>query len=133
MLREILLSYRLLFGRSKKSRALFRLTDPYAGLSNNARDPILASLCSSRSCHLLDLPETGRYNLPRDFPILRYRIAMLQRHLSRTAPRTWTQLWSDKRDSAQWLTFWAVICFGACGTFLALLQAVLQLVEVVKS
>ena len=133
MLREILQSYRLLFGQSKKSRALFRLINPYAGLSANLHDPILATLCSSRSCHLLDLSERGTYYLPQDFPVLRYRISMLQMHLSKTAPRTWSQLWHDKRDSAQWLTFWAVISFGACGTLLALLQVILQLVQVVMT
>lgn len=128
MLRETILSYRLLFGQSKKSRALFGTVDPFAGCQPDIRDHILRLLCSKRSCPV-DIPEREIYYLPRDFPILRYRISVLQRHLSKTAPRTWAQLWSDKRDSAHWLTFWAVIFFGAAGTFFALLQAVLQLAQ----
>jgi hypothetical protein len=130
LLREVLLSYRLLFGQSKKSRALFRSLDPFAGHSRSDCDPVLPLLCGKRSCpSYLDLPEKETYYLPGDFPVLRYRISLLQKHLSRSVSRTWTQLWRDKRDSAHWLTFWALISFGVLGVLLALLQVILQFVE----
>ncbi|GFF48985.1 hypothetical protein IFM58399_08442 [Aspergillus lentulus] len=49
---------------------------------------------------------------------------------ARATPRKWVQLWRDNRDSAHWLTFWAVIVFGALGTLLALLQVILQAVQI---
>lgn len=132
LLHEILLSYCLLFGQSKKSRILFRSTDPFARCPSAIRDPLLSELCTTRSCCILNASERETYYLPRDFPILRYRISTLQRHLAKSAPRTWTQLWRDKRDSANWLTFWALIAFGALGVLLALLQVILQFVETVR-
>lgn len=139
-LMEVLLSYRLLFGQTKRSRALFRSIDPFlscAGKNRKMRDPLLLSLCGTRSWSALmlalprdlNLLEKETYYLPRDFPILRYRIFVLQKLLSTTAPRTWLQLWRDNRNSANWMTFWAVIIFGAFGSLMALLQVILQFVQ----
>ncbi|KAF4238261.1 hypothetical protein CNMCM6457_010282 [Aspergillus fumigatiaffinis] len=130
LLNEILLSYRLLFGQTKKSRALFRSLDPFRNVPRAVADPLLPVLCGKRSCHGLLPLDTTEYYLPRDFPVLRYRLSVLQDHLARATPRKWVQLWHDNRDSAHWLTFWAVIVFGALGTLLALLQVILQAVQV---
>lgn len=137
LLVEILLSYRLLFGQTRKSRAFFRSSvNPFTRKSNasrdNIRDPLLLALCGTKTpCHsiLNGLVEKDTYYLLRDFTILRYRISVLQRNLSSTAPRTWVQLWRDNRDSASWLTFWAVIIFGAFGCFMSFLQVILQFVQ----
>ncbi|KAJ5253883.1 hypothetical protein N7524_011063 [Penicillium chrysogenum] len=140
---EVLLSYRLLFGQTKRSRGLFRSIDPFLRskeANRNMRDPLLSSLCGARSWDdlLLDLrrdwelTQKETYYLPRDFPILRYRFVVLQRHLSASAPRTWIQLWRDKRDSAHWMTFWAVISFGAFGSLMALLQVLMQAVQMLQ-
>jgi hypothetical protein len=137
---EVLLSYRLLFGQTKKSRALFRSMDPFLRCKEQNRkmkDPLLLSLCGIRSLNVLILDlrrdwgmmEKETYYLPNDFPILRYRIVILQRYLSSSAPRTWLQLWKDNRNSANWMTFWAVIIFGAFGSLMALLQVVLQSIQ----
>ncbi|KAL3494997.1 hypothetical protein BJX62DRAFT_246365 [Aspergillus germanicus] len=138
---EVILSYRLLFGQTKKSRALFRSVDPFLRWHGDRRrrvkDPILSSLCGSRSYLALpldlrqawSLTEKETYNLPQDFPILRYRIVILQSHLSAAKPRTLTQLWRDKRNSADWMTFWAVIVFGSFGSVMAFLQVILQLAQ----
>lgn len=137
---EVLLSYRLLFGQTKKSRALFRSTDPFVhckGQNRPMRDSLLSNLCGMRSPNvpLLDLQqdwnmvEKEKYYLPKDFPILRYRIVVLQRYLSASAPRTWLQLWRDNRNSANWMTFWAVIIFGVFGSLMALLQVIMQAVQ----
>ncbi|KAJ5124772.1 uncharacterized protein N7515_008597 [Penicillium bovifimosum] len=134
---EVLLSYRLLFGQTKKSRSLFRSMEPFLRTEQNTRDSLLFSLCGMRSLNmfLLDLlrdwnmVEKEKYYLPNDFPILRYRIVVLQRYLSASGPRTWLQLWRDNRNSANWMTFWAVIIFGAFGSLMALLQVILQSVQ----
>ncbi|PWY95534.1 hypothetical protein BO94DRAFT_580724 [Aspergillus sclerotioniger CBS 115572] len=127
LLREILLSYRLLFGQTKRSRVLFRSLNPFAQCSKPSRDPLLSTLCGKKPC-FPGLVQKERYYLSQDFPVLRYRIAVLQRQLATTTPCTWVQLWRDKRDSANWLTFWAVIFFGAFGSLMSLLQVVLQFV-----
>lgn len=139
LLVEILLSYRLLFGQTRKSRSLFRSSlNPFnkkAASDVNIRDPLLPALCGTKDPFdsiLSGLVEKNSYHLPRDFPVLRYRISILQRYLSTTTPRTWLQLWRDKRDSASWLTFWAVIAFGVFGSVMAFLQVVLQFVQMVQ-
>ncbi|RAK81446.1 uncharacterized protein BO72DRAFT_368832, partial [Aspergillus fijiensis CBS 313.89] len=136
---EILRSYRLLFGQNKQSRRLFRSIDPNLGPNGNSgRDPLLSQLCGTRLLdpNLLDLGEEESpivekktYCLPMDFPILRYRLVVLLRCLAATEPRGWRQLWRDNRNSANWLTFWAVIAFGAFGSLMALLQVILQAVQ----
>ena len=46
LLRETLLSYRLLFGQSKAARRLFlKELTPFAGVPTEGQDPLLASLC----------------------------------------------------------------------------------------
>ena len=138
LLVECILSYRLLFGQKRKARTLFRSSlNPFtkkAVSKDNIRDPLLPALCGTKDlCQdiLSGIVEKEIYYLPRDFPILRYRISILQRHLSSSPPRTWIQLWRDNRDSASWLTFWAVIAFGIFGSVMAFLQVVLQLVELI--
>lgn len=138
LLVECLLSCRLLFGQKRKPRTIFRSSlNPFtkkAVSRDNIRDPLLPALCGTKDpCQdiLSGVVEKDTYYLPRDFPILRYRISILQRHLSSSPPRTWIQLWRDNRDSASWLTFWAVIAFGIFGSVMAFLQVVLQLVELI--
>ncbi|OJJ79756.1 uncharacterized protein ASPGLDRAFT_69886 [Aspergillus glaucus CBS 516.65] len=99
LLVEILLSYRLLFGQTRKSRGLFRSSlnpfnrNPFvkkAASDVNIRDPILSALCGTKDPFdsiLSGLVEKDSYHLPRDFPVLRYRISILQGHLSTTTPQ----------------------------------------------
>jgi len=93
-------------------------------------DGFLLQLCTKAGGSNL---ATGRdkecYRLTRDFPVLRQRIAILQHQLTHVKPRGWRAIWRDRRDSAQWYTFWAVIVFGSVGTLLAIIQTVLQGVQ----
>jgi len=128
LLHEILLSYRLLFGQDRKSRQLFQSMEVFKG--EPYEDYLLAELCD---CKTLALPtickEREFYRLSRDFPILRSRIAVLQQQMTNLKPRGWREIWNDKRDSAQWYTFWAVIVFGGSGIVLSFIQAVLQALQ----
>ena len=65
--------------------------------------------------------------------MLRCRLAILKRQLEKARPRGWRDLWRDKRDEVQWITFWAVIVIGGAGLMLSLVQVVLQVVQVVYS
>jgi hypothetical protein len=124
LLLEILLSYRLLFGQNKESRKIFK------EMSSGADDITLQRLCSSKEPQFSELfKERDFYRLKRDFPILRCRLATLNHQISNMKPRGWKELWKDKRDSAHWLTFWAVIVIGGAGLLLSLIQVLLQAVQ----
>lgn len=137
MLFEVLTSYRLLFGQHKASRQWFRKQLPFAGTSYAKGDEVLMSLCGRKQPKIDDLgfalADRTSYDLQCDFPILRSRLAVLLQHLASKKPRTWGELWKDKRDSASWLTFWAVIIIGGAGILLAFIQVVLQIVQITQA
>jgi hypothetical protein len=128
LLHEILLSYRLLFGQDRKSRQLFQSMEVFKG--EPYEDYLLAELCASKTLALPTICKQREfYRLSRDFPILRSRIAVLRQQMTNLKPRGWREIWNDKRDSAQWYTFWAVIVFGGAGIVLSFIQAVLQALQ----
>lgn len=133
MLQETILSYRLLFGQNNASRQLFQKLKPFENIPRDGRDLFLNQLCGKK-CYPTGSNglERESYDLPRDFPILRNRLVALLCHLSTKKPRTWKELWEDNRDSASWLTFWAVLIIGGLGLILALLQTILQIVQVTQ-
>lgn len=134
LLREILLSYRLLFGQSKESRRVFRSSKPFEDVPAEAHDPLLHPLCARKSFDAFGIGKPDRtYRVERDFPMLRNRLATLKRQLSVSKPRGWKELWRDKRDSAHWFTFWAVIIIGGAGLLLSFLQVILQIIQVAQS
>lgn len=134
MLHETILSYRLLFGQNKAARQLFRKLEPFQSIHEKGRDEFLTMLCGRKHYPKLSVVhERENYDLTRDFPILRSKLAILLRHISNTKPRGWKELWYDKRDSASWLTFWAVLIIGGLGTILALLQVILQAVSIAQN
>jgi hypothetical protein len=130
LLEEILLSYRLLIGQNIRSRRLFQKLSPFQGMPANFRDDLLVQLCTSKDSVPLGLVQRDAYELARDFPHLRTRLVRLDHHLNQRKPRSWTELWLDNRDSASWLTFWAVIIIGGIGLLLALIQVILQIVQI---
>jgi hypothetical protein len=134
MLQETLTSYRLLFGQSKSARQLFRSLTPFDGIPVEGHDLLLAELCGRKTCqNLPDCSERDNYDLRHDFPMLRGRISALHYHLSTMKPRTWKELWRDKRDSAQWYTFWAVLVIGGLGVFFSFLQIILQILQLTST
>jgi hypothetical protein len=131
LLQEIVLSYRLLFGQNKASRHYFRSIKPFSGIPQEGRDEVLTSLCGQKRLQVgFNIHDREIYDLSSDFPVLKSRIAVLLRHLSTKRPRTWRELWRDKRDSASWFTFWAVLFFGGIGIILAFMQVILQILQV---
>lgn len=131
MLQETLLSYRLLFAQDKQARKLYKRLDPFGGIPLEGRDELLSSLCGRKSFHTPQMPsDQDSYDLQRQFPILRSRIAVLHRLLSASKPRGWRELWRDKRDSAGWFTFWIVLIFGGVAILLSALQVLLQILQI---
>ncbi|KAI9708938.1 MAG: hypothetical protein M1820_003632 [Bogoriella megaspora] len=131
LLKEVILSYRLLFGQDAKSCRLFRKLKPFDGIPAEGKDTLLSDLCGRQTHDLALATQRDIYRLRRDFPMLRSRLTRLVAYLERKRPRTWRELWVDKRDSASWLTFWAVIMIGGMGLVLGLLQVILQIVQIV--
>lgn len=128
---EVVLSYRLLFGQHLKSRKLFRHLRPFEHIPSNGRDVFLSDLCERKELDpSLGIGERDSYELARDFAHLRTRLVRLSTYLDERKPRSWKELWLDNRDSASWLTFWAVIIIGGMGIFLAFIQVVLQVVQI---
>ncbi|KAI9755367.1 MAG: hypothetical protein M1835_000829 [Candelina submexicana] len=133
-LREVMLSYRLIFGQSKEARHLFRTMDPFEDVASEGRDGLLLTLCGRKSMDTSAFgKERSAYHLPQHFPILRFRLAVLRRQLSFTKARGWKELWRDRRDSANWYTFWAVLIIGGIGILLSFLQVTVGIVQVVMS
>lgn len=134
LLQEILLSYRLIFGQNKRSRAAFRQTQPFARIPSHAHDRLLGQLCGRKrfdSSHTgsAELIERDEYDLAADFPHLRSRLARLGGYAAGKKPRSIRQLWSDRRDSTAWLALWSVLVFGSVSVVLAMLQTVFQVLQ----
>lgn len=130
LMEEILLSYRLLFGQSRRSRKLFRKLRPFFDIPRQGHDPLLSELCGAKAFLSPEIPQ-GRqdYDVTKDFPHLRGRLARLCNYASSKKPRSLAELWRDHRDSANWLTFWAVILFGSIGLLLAFIQSIFQIMQ----
>ena len=129
LLRETILSYRFLFGQHPQSRQLYKRLVPFGSAFEAAQDSLLHELCGQKTCELTEMEERDDYDLRHDFPLYYSRLMRLRRLLTNSKARTWAQLWRDKRDSAQWLTFWLLLIFGGLGVIFGFLQVVLQIVQ----
>ncbi|KAI6351048.1 hypothetical protein MCOR25_010191 [Pyricularia grisea] len=138
LLAEIILSYRLIFGQSKRSRATFRRLRPFTKIPPAEHDKVLWQLCGRKRPELLlhsgdggvvDLVERDEYDLAGDFPHLRSRLTRLSAHAASRKPRSIRQLWQDNRDSTAWLAFWSVLIFGSVSVVLGLTQTVFQILS----
>ncbi|KAK5088844.1 hypothetical protein LTR05_003066 [Lithohypha guttulata] len=131
LLQETLQSYRLLFGQTKAARKYYRTLRPFPRPSNLTADELLHELCGRKRCELTVACEKESYDLDEDFPMYKNRLVVLANALAKEKPRTWKQLWHDKRDSAQWLTFWLVLVIGGIGLILQFTQVVLALISTI--
>ncbi|KAK8130628.1 hypothetical protein PG999_003008 [Apiospora kogelbergensis] len=151
--KEVLLTYRLLFGQSQRSRkCISQLLDnatnaSSAGISRRMESndhPVLADpLLRKRSgphikgnifpASALDvrneLIESGSYSARDDFPVFGPRLLSLQRYNKRRQLTKITDLWRDRRNPLQWYTFWVVTIIGGFGLIVALLQLVVGFVQ----
>lgn len=136
--REVLLSYRLLFGQDKKSWKAFLAASAawpahWPRSSPNAlddADPLLQTLCgtsatspAARALYAeIDAEDASPYYYPDSFPFLGRRILDLQTFVKGRHPTNWRALWSDRRNVAYWWTFWAVLFIGGGTIALGVLQ-----------
>ncbi|KAI0387827.1 hypothetical protein F5Y04DRAFT_286805 [Hypomontagnella monticulosa] len=136
MLREVLVSYRLLFGQQAKTRRLFqRVWGSAEGQPLHHVDTLLPKMCTCTDVGwgIQDeiIPEDKEvYFAVRDFPVLYERIQLIVNELQTVRPKSMVDLLHDRRDKLQWWTFWLVSIFGTITVLLSIIQVVLQAVQV---
>lgn len=113
LFRELLLTYRVLFGQDERS---FRALQRYCSGQDEhlAADPMLQVLCE-KSCATQEALELYRdidagavrdtYDSNADFPILGQKLLALQQFVKEYHPKTLTALLRDRRDPAAWYSF----------------------------
>ncbi|KXX82640.1 hypothetical protein MMYC01_201086 [Madurella mycetomatis] len=138
-LREVLLSFRLLFGQSVKSRKLFRQVFTPAVAPFPQPDTLLGYLCTERQLPTTLAPasnwmpkDKSAYYAARDFPVLYRRVELIARELERSRPRSVGGLLRDRRDTLQFWTFWLVAVFGAVSIALSMIQVILQGIQIAQ-
>jgi hypothetical protein len=150
--REVILSYRMLFGQDRASRELFLKLERQAEAGGQPlMDPLLDVLCSksSRDPELQALPgyvwpnsctnfdnklrKQDEYSISSEIPLLGPRLRELQDHSLRQRPRSFWDLWTDTRDKPKWYTFWLVLIVGGMAGILSTIQLALSAAQLVVS
>ena len=131
LLREIIASYRLLFGQDKPSRRVFMKDFRSMSVDDKRRiqyDPLLLKLCQedwSKQLVFEDLDISNvrtAYSAIIDFPFFMVRLTNLREYVLTQQPTGWTSVWKDKRDTARYWGLLAVILFGVSSILLSLVQ-----------
>ncbi|KAI9772632.1 MAG: hypothetical protein M1840_000226 [Geoglossum simile] len=136
LLREILLSFRLIFGDNSDSRSFYRKRAKIDAEKNGSLDPILDQLCGKRPSvsnpgeDWLPSQTTESYEKQDTFPLLTPRLNVLQKYILRQQPSRWRSLWDDRRDLTRWYTVWVVAIFGVLSVFLSIVQIILGAIQV---
>jgi hypothetical protein len=137
-LAEVLLSYRLIFGRNWRSRSRVRRSleeNKVKWQSECLYDPLLEILCTQPegSCQVeelykdLEAKKFDDYISVDEFPFLARRLIDLQRFSMAQNPRSWRRLWADRRNITAWFTIWAVVIIGGSTLLFQILQLVFQI------
>lgn len=142
-LQEVLLSLRVLFGSNSKSKDLLFsayvkqfTTTGSTGLevwkellSNNNPTgfAIFPSFCWPPSVMGSDsMPmRQDEYDMSCDFTILSGKLDKIQQYCLKHNPRKIRDMWYDRRNRQQWVTFWAAIIIGGTSVLLSLIQSIL--------
>lgn len=143
--REILLSYRVIFGQNWKASKGFRAAyskhlkaaNVGSGSTELPPDPLLRQLCEShwknvKAYKEVELTrEKTQYSASKDFPFLRERFVTLQQFVVDQDPNDLKTLLHDRRDILRYWTFWGVIYVGGLSVILALAQCVIGVLQIV--
>jgi hypothetical protein len=150
---EILLSYRILFGQDRASRALFHNKVKKQAQEGSAlpHEPLLDILCgeptSSSKIRALpaslwpkssrnadnQLQQFDEYSISSDLPLLGARFLAIQEFNLRQRPRSFWGFWRDTRDRQKWYTVWIVLIVGILAIILAIVQVVLSAAQLAVS
>ena len=67
------------------------------------------------------------------YPMFGDRLRQLKALMDQRKPRTWKQLWTDRRDAVNYYTFWSVVTFGTVTTMLALVSLAVSTAQTMAS
>jgi hypothetical protein len=138
-LKEIRLSYRLLFSDNSRSRRRYQRVERKFALAEGQRDLFLDQLCAlstgiepedSLADENHPAPTRASYNTTSDFPILGERLLIIQDYMDRQQPSTVVALWKDRRDLLRFYTFWAVTIVDGLSLLFSLVQIFLSAEQV---
>lgn len=138
-LREVIETYRLLFGQDKASWELFRAR--YRIRRRLRRqppqwDPLLNSICGADWADqdiynfLGSLPSKTVYSAQDDYPFFAERLVILHEFVAAQVPDDLLTLWRDRRDVSKYWTLWAVMVYGSIGVVLGVAQIGLSIAQV---
>lgn len=141
LVREVLQSYRLVFGQDKRSRTMYWNTIRPSLRKDKCHDPFLDDLCRLGGAsfesrwpdlgELLNMREMAFH--PSDFAVYGERLGKIQRYIGQRQPRRLLEMWRDRRNPEKFFTFWAVIIFGGVTVILSLVQIALTAGQLVLS
>ncbi|EHK48803.1 hypothetical protein TRIATDRAFT_215066 [Trichoderma atroviride IMI 206040] len=130
MYREVLLSYRLIFGQDKKSWKAWRNFYKAQNVPPGIEDPLLRRLCG-QDCRYettyeeIKAPDVAaQYSASEDFPFWGARLLKIQQFVVNKNPSDWKTLWNDRRDVLRFYTFWAVVVVGVMSLTLSVIQSI---------
>jgi len=114
--KEVLLTYRLIFGQDKSSSKDFNaLARRWDQRQDALSDPMVEVLCGRRwdangALQIFEEIEveepSSHYSPSHDFPFLGQRLLDIQTYVERRRPESIASLWYDRRNVTQWLIFW---------------------------
>lgn len=137
--REIIQSYRILFGQDRHSWKAFAKdfgSNSPLFPADHGEDPLLPKLCGSEWQKLPiyeDVDASGAktvYSARADFPFFGDRLSKLQDFALMQSPSNWRTVWWDRRDVPRFWTLWAVMVFGGASIVIGIVQVVLTVAQV---
>ncbi len=140
--REVLLSLRFIFGKTRKSR---RRADSIAllGLPNEERDMIMDELLQGTLDQILveSSNTTIAGKLPREdvltpwenFPLLGERLLQIQRYSREQRATSTGTMIREKRNTGQWHILWVVVLIGGLNIILSALQVAMSVARLARS
>jgi len=136
--REVMLSYRLIFGESNDSHKLYNSTKDDVTFSQELdHDPILDIVCGQNcrdegSSKIWETINAGvplnRYST-ENFAFLGSRLLLIQNAIKVHEPDGFWPMWYDRRDTHRWWGFWPLFIISGAVLFLGILQAALQFLQ----
>ena len=99
-LKEVRLSYRLIFADDSSARRLFHSKEKKRAGQGMPPDPYLNELCRKRKTSAAN--ERNSYSKVTDFPIFAERLSILQEYIQRQSPKSLAMIWRDRRNPSQW-------------------------------
>lgn len=134
--REVLSSYRLIFGQDSSSVSLFLSSCQKNPLPVEHPDALLPILCGKywENCEeanqiskILEFEEPSpQYSASSHFPFLGSRLLDVQKHIKVQKLGSLKGFWIDRRNPSTWWNFWPALIFGVVGLGLVLLFGAVQ-------